>query len=64
MTPYIYADDDNAPMNESAWEMFDRIDKDGHNPTVYLSYAEMRAIQRGEIPFCEPYDGPIEEEEI
>ena len=61
MMPYIYSDDDNAPMNDNAWDM---IDQNGHNPTVYLSYAEMRAAQKGEIPFCEPYDGPVEEEEV
>lgn len=41
---YIYNDEDNAPMND-----FDRIDLDGHNPTVYHSWAEMRAAER--IPF-------------
>ena len=51
MTPYIYSDDDNVPMNESAWNSIE--DRDGHNPTVYLSFAEMRAAQRGEIPFSE-----------
>ena len=64
--PYIYSDDDNVPMNESAWNSIE--DRDGHNPTVYLSFAEMRAAQRGEIPFdeekhdngcwnCTEYDG-------
>lgn len=49
--PYIYTDEDNCPMNG---EGFDRIDQDGHNPTVYMSYAEMRAAEKGEIPFDEP----------
>ena len=44
--PYLYDDEDNVPMNEDAW---DRIDQDGHNPTVYGSYAEMRAAERGEV---------------
>jgi len=33
---YLYDDEDNAPMND---EMFDRIDQNGNNPTVYTSYA-------------------------
>ena len=48
-------------MNDTEW---DRIDVNGHNPTTYLSYAEMRAVEKGEVPFCEPYEGPVEEEEI
>lgn len=43
---YIYNDEDNYPMND---EMYDRIDRGGHNPTVYGSYAEMRAAERGEL---------------
>jgi len=58
--PYIYEDEDNAPMNEEAW------DKDGHNPTVYLDKAEMRYYESGQarqdmlkeaIPFTEHEDG-------
>ena len=50
--PYIYNDEDNAPMCD---EMFDRIDQDGHNPTVYTSYAEMRAAEKEEaLPFTDP----------
>lgn len=49
MAEYIYNDDDNAPM---AGELFDRIDQDGHNPTVYTSYAEMRAEEA--LPFTDP----------
>ena len=29
------------------------IDKDGHNPTVYTSYSEMKAVEQG-IPFNDP----------
>lgn len=29
------------------------IDKDGHNPTVYSSRAEMKAIEQG-LPFTDP----------
>jgi hypothetical protein len=50
MSNYIYNDEDNAPMNDEA---FDRIDQDGHNPTVYGSYAEMMAIEK-ELPFTDP----------
>lgn len=46
---YIYNDEDNAPMNQ---ETFDRIDQDGHNPTTYTSYAEMRAAEH-DLPFAE-----------
>lgn len=38
--PYIYNDEDNAPMNE---ETFDR---DGHNPTVYLDAYEARMSEK------------------
>ena len=49
---YIYNDEDNAPMNDEA---FDRIDPSGHNPTVYTSYAEMRAAEKEEaLPFTDP----------
>ena len=34
--PYIYNNEDNVPMNEEAF------DRDGHNPTVYLSAYEAR----------------------
>ena len=34
-------------------EEFDRIDQDGHNPTVYGSYAEMKAVESS-LPFDDP----------
>ena len=40
--PYIYNDEDNAPMN----------DFDSHNPTVYTSLAE--AMNADRLPFNEP----------
>ena len=46
----VYNDEDNAPMNE--WR--DDWDKDGHNPTVYLSRAEMKAAEKEPIPFDDP----------
>ena len=47
--PYIYNDEDNAPMN-------DDFDKDGHNPTVYLDAYEAKQWDKyGEpVPFNEP----------
>jgi len=37
--PYIYNDEDNSPMNDDAW--------DGpHNPTVYMSRTEMKAMEK------------------
>ena len=50
---YSYDDEDNAPMNDEA---FDRIDQNGHNPTVYTSYAEMKAAmdEAMAIPFNDP----------
>ena len=45
-----YEDEDNAAMSG---ELFDRIDQDGHNPTVYGSYAEMRAAEKA-LPFEDP----------
>lgn len=50
MANYIYSDEDNAPMS---MELFDRIDQDGHNPTVYGSYAEMVAVEKG-LSFTDP----------
>ena len=50
MTSYIYSDEDNEPMYDEPWDL---IDRDGHNPTVYTSYAEMRAIESG-LPFTDP----------
>ena len=44
---YLYDDEDNVAMNDEAW------DKDGHNPTVYNSYAEMRAAEQP-LPFTDP----------
>jgi hypothetical protein len=49
---YLYDDEDNAPMNDEA---FDRIDQNGHNPTVYPSYAEMRAVEKP-LPFTDSPD--------
>ena len=61
----VYNDEDNVPMTS---ESFDRIDQDGHNPTTYGSYAEMRAAEKA-LPFdetpspengcwnCQYYDG-------
>ena len=46
----VYNDEDNAPMNDENW---DRIDVNGHNPTVYTSYSEMKAIESG-LPFDDP----------
>ena len=43
---YIYNDEDNAPMNDDAF--------DGpHNPTVYGSRAEMKAAEEP-LPFTDP----------
>ena len=55
MSSYIYNDEDNAPM---AGELFDRIDQDGHNPTAYASYAEMRAEEA--LPFTDPPEKPAD----
>ena len=38
--PYIYNDEDNAPMNEDAFSGF-------HNPTVYTDLAEMKYYESG-----------------
>ena len=50
--PYIYNDEDNAPMNEDAF------DKGGHNPTVYLSAYEARMYDRHGEP--EPKENPAD----
>ena len=47
MPQYIFSDEDNEPMHFSLLE-----DADGHNPTVYKSYAEMVAMER--LPFTDP----------
>lgn len=49
----VYDDEDNSPMNDDS---FDSIDKDGHNPTVYLSAYEARMYDKhGEpVPFDDP----------
>ena len=44
---YIYNDEDNVPMNDDAF------DRDGHNPTVYSSYSEMKAAEKA-LPFTDP----------
>ena len=46
---FCYDDEDNVPMTQ---DMFDRIDPNGHNPTVYTSYAEMKAAES--LPFTDP----------
>ena len=43
--PYIYNDEDNAPMNEDAFAGY-------HNPTVYNDRAEMKAVEAG-LPFTD-----------
>ena len=42
--PYIYNDEDNAPMTDDQFEY--------HNPTVYTSLAEARMADK--MPFDEP----------
>lgn len=42
-----YDDEDNVPMSDDA---FDRIDQDGHNPTVYGSFSEMKAMESDPVP--------------
>ena len=39
--PYIYNDEDNAPMTEDAFKGY-------HNPTVYNDRAEMKYYESGE----------------
>lgn len=57
MPQYIFDDEDNEPM------YFDLIDQDGHNPTVYDSWAEMKAIEK--LPFTEmPDEGEEETDEL
>lgn len=50
--PYLYDDEDQAPMAYDPWDT-------EHNPTVYLSRAEMKADEKGLIPFDDgkPDDG-------
>lgn len=45
--PYIYNDEDNAPMVDDPYDM------NGHNPTVYGSRSEEIAIESG-LPFTDP----------
>lgn len=45
MSDYIYNDEDNNPMNDDPWA-------GPHNPTVYLSRAEMQAEES--LPFTDP----------
>ena len=47
MSEYVYNDEDNVPMNQEAF------DADGHNTTVYTSYAEMKAMDNP-LPFTDP----------
>ena len=53
MPQYIFDDEDNEPM------YYNLLDQDGHNPTVYNSIAEMKAMEREPLPFTdlEPGDG-------
>ena len=51
MPNYIYSDEDNEPMYHDLIE-----DDAGHNPTVYTSYAEMRAAEK--VPFSDPPEEP------
>ena len=53
---FVYDNEDNAPLTD---EMFDRIDQNGHNPTIYTSYADMKAAEKEAeaIPFDDPPDG-------
>lgn len=44
--PYIYNDEDNNPMNDDFLGM--------HNPTVYLTRAEMKAAES--LPFTDPVE--------
>lgn len=53
MPRYLYDDEDNAAMCP---ELFDNpLDINGHNPTVYLSTAEMKYFE------SLPFDGEPEE---
>jgi len=80
---YVYCSEDNAPMNAAAIDTHEPDIKDGrmmimnrieddpfdgpHNPTVYGSKAEMKAVEGGDLPFtdvpkkccwtCWEYDG-------
>ena len=40
MFGFVYSDEDNAPMTEDAFNGY-------HNPTVYGSRAEMKAVESG-----------------
>ena len=54
MPQYIFDDEDNEPMYSNL------LDQDGHNPTVYTSLAEMKAIESlpfSELPIEEPPSG-------
>lgn len=60
MPKYLYDDEDNAAMCP---ELFDNpLDMNGHNPTVYLSLAEMKHYERLPFDDIEPVEG-VEEEE-
>lgn len=43
--PFIYDDEDNVPMLDDPWDSY-------HNPTTYLSRAEMKAAEA--LPFTDP----------
>ena len=53
-----YDDEDNAPMNDEA---FDRIDLGGHNPTVYGSWSEMKAAERWDLDGMQERTVPVPE---
>lgn len=48
--PYIYNDEDNAPMNDEAF------DRGGHNPTVYQSAYEARMYDKHGEPALKKHD--------
>lgn len=47
---FIYNDEDNIPMSDEL------LDINGHNPTVYTSYSEMKAVEKA-VPFTDPGNG-------
>ena len=48
--PYIYNDEDNAPMNDDFVPIPGIEDRQGHNPTIYTCREEMKA---DELPFTD-----------
>lgn len=47
---YIYNDEDNAPMNDDPF-------MGTHNPTIYTSRSEMKAMEEA-LPFTDPEEPP------